>query len=80
MNQPDMAFVGSNFPEPQNQPASERAEVHPSTQHLHDTGHGPIEEMGDEPVKSEWRLWVGITLLCAVWVWCATKVYFWLFA
>jgi hypothetical protein len=72
---PDMAFTSSAFPEPQDQPAS----IHPATKHLHDTGFGPLNEYGDEPVKSEWRLWLFVAALCSVWVWCATKVYFWIF-
>jgi hypothetical protein len=60
---PDMAFTSSASPEPQDQPAS----VHPSTQHLHDTGFGPIAEVGDEPMRSEWRLWVVLAGLCALW-------------
>jgi hypothetical protein len=90
---PDMAFTSSAFPEPQDQPASDRflfinctqtyedpkrvASVHPSTQHLHDTGFGPIAEVGDEPMRSEWRLWVVLAGLCALWfllmVWIAEK-------
>jgi hypothetical protein len=70
---PDMAFTSSAFPEPQDQPAS----VHPATQHLHDTGFGPIDEYGDEPMRSEWRLWVILAGLCALWfflmVWIAEK-------
>ena len=42
-------------------------EIHPSTQHLHDTGFGPIAEVGDEPMRSEWRLWVVLAGLCALW-------------
>lgn len=80
MKQPDMAFTGSSFPEPQDQPATDRAEIHPATQHLHDTGFGPIAECGDEAVPSEWRVWIVLAALCMVWVWCATKVYFWVTA
>jgi hypothetical protein len=75
MQQPDMAFGGSQFPEPSQQPAYERcafaddlpASIHPSTQHLADTGFGPIAEMGDIPVKSEWRVWLILVVLLAPW-------------
>jgi hypothetical protein len=76
MQQPDMAFTGSQFHEPSQQPSYERcafaddlpASIHPSTQHLADTGFGPIPEMGDMPVKSEWRLWLILGVLLAMWI------------
>ena len=60
---PDLAFTSSAFPEPQDQPAS----VHPA-QHLHDTGFGPVYELGDVPMPSEWRLWVVLAGLCVLWL------------
>ena len=75
MKQPDMAFNGSAYPEPQDQPAADRVEwadtvlIHPATQKLHDTGFGPLAEYGDESVRGEWRLWAIISLLCVPWAW-----------
>lgn len=79
MKQPDMAFTGSSFPEPQDQPATDRAEIHPATKHLHDTGFGPLNEYGDEPVKGDWRFWLIVAALGIPWVFAITKVYFWIF-
>ena len=47
---------------------------HPA-QHLHDTGFGPVYELGDVPMPSEWRLWAVLAVLCVLWfflmVWIA---------
>ena len=48
-------------------PESGMDRIHPATQHLHDTGFGPISEVGDEPMRSEWRLWVILAGLCVLW-------------
>lgn len=76
MKSPDMAFVSTACPEPQDHQAADRAEwadtvhqIHPSTQALHDTGFGPIPEMGDIPAPGEWRFWAVISLLCVPWAW-----------
>lgn len=56
---------------------------HPA-QHLHDTGHGPIYELGDEPMPSEWRMWLGLAIGCYLWfemmVWLSRQfgaIYLW---
>jgi hypothetical protein len=40
--------------------------THPA-QKLHDTGFGPVYDLGDEPMPSEWRMWVLLAALCAPW-------------
>jgi hypothetical protein len=44
----------------------ETQDKHPA-QHLHDTGFGPVYDLGDEPMPSEWRMWVLLAVLCAPW-------------
>ena len=39
---------------------------HPA-QKLHDTGFGPVYDLGDEPMRSEWRLWAILAVLCVLW-------------